>query len=149
MTRDVARRLLLGTAPAVLGVVVAGGTAPACYSAGAGTEPPPNNFYFPVGLAVSKGGNVLYAVNSDFDLQWNGGTLQSYDLFGIRRDAAKLIAANSGNPPPDPTQFNHEIKFLVPWQPGCLTMPRVSAPNGSRVPVGEACSPPVDSTRYV
>jgi len=41
----------------------------ACYQSGDGVAPPPNSFYFPVGLAVSRGGNVLYAANSDFDLQ--------------------------------------------------------------------------------
>ena len=73
-------------------------------TAGGGTAPPTNSFYFPTGLAVSKGGNVLYAINSDFDLQWNGGTLQSYDLFQIRQDTAALIQANlsgSNTPPPN------------------------------------------------
>jgi len=67
---------------------------PACYSGAGGSDPPTNTFYFPVGLAVSNGGNVLYVVNSDFDLQWNGGTLQSYDLFRLRHDVAELIGAN-------------------------------------------------------
>ena len=92
MTRDVARRLvflLLRASSATAAIVVAGGAVPACYSGGGGgSDPPTNTFYFPVGLAVSSGGNALYAVNSDFDLQWNGGTLQSYDLFKIRQDAA-------------------------------------------------------------
>ena len=70
----------------------------ACYSTGDGTPPPPNTFYFPVGLAVSKGGNVLYVVNSDFDLQWNGGTIQSYDLNAIRRDAAISAAGYALSP---------------------------------------------------
>ena len=69
----------------------------ACYpAAGEGVDPPAFTFYFPVGLAVSKGGNVLYAVNSDFDLQWNGGTIQSLDArlqivdsFFKRADAAR------------------------------------------------------------
>ena len=64
-----------------------------CYSTGDGTAPPASTFYFPVGLAVSPGGNVLYAVNSDFDLQWNGGTLQSYDLNQIRLDTVAMIAS--------------------------------------------------------
>src|ERR1700733_1609281 len=62
-----------------------------CYSTGDGTAPPPNQIYFPVGLAVSRGGNVLYVANSDFDLQWNGGTMQSYDLHIIRKHAVWTI----------------------------------------------------------
>ena len=95
MTRDVARRLvllLLRASSASAVIAVAGGTVASCYSGGGGgTDPPTYTFYFPVGLAVSSGGNALYAVNSDFDLQWNGGTLQSYDLFLIRRDTAALV----------------------------------------------------------
>src|SRR4051794_22088044 len=68
-----------------------------CYSTGDGTPPPKSTFYFPVGLAVSAGGKVLYAVNADFDLQWNGGTLQSYDLNQIRQDT--LIAIANPNDP--------------------------------------------------
>lgn len=62
-----------------------------CYSTGNGTPPPANTFYYPVGLAVSEGGNVLYAVNSDFDLQYSGGTIQSYDLTAIRGDVVRLM----------------------------------------------------------
>ena len=148
MTRDVARRLVLSAAPMLFaaGATVAGGFTPACYSAGAGTAPPPNAFYFPVGLAVSSGGNALYVVNSDFDLQWNGGTLQSYDLFRVRRDAALLIKENFAAQQ-DPAAVA-QIPFLVPWQPNCLGAPLISQGNGSRLPLGEACSPPTDSTKY-
>ena len=79
MTREVARRLnflLLRASSATAVVVVAGMVVGACYSGGGGgTDPPTTSFYFPVGLAVSSGGNALYVVNSDFELQWNGGTL--------------------------------------------------------------------------
>jgi hypothetical protein len=72
--------------------------AAACYSTGDGTPPPPATFYFPVGMVVSRGGNVLYVVNSDFDLQWNGGTVQSYDLNAIRQGAAISAAGYSLSP---------------------------------------------------
>src|SRR5271166_1879210 len=75
-------------AAVILAALAGGPVVASCYSTGNGTLPPPESFYFPVGMAVSKGGNVLYVVNSDFDLQWNGGTIQSYDLNGIRQDAA-------------------------------------------------------------
>jgi hypothetical protein len=93
--RATARRLVLQAAlvvPCAAGLCL---LSPACYPSGAeGTDPPTTTFYFPVGLAVSPGGNVLYVANSDFDLQWNGGTIQSYDLFRLRHDAAELIGAN-------------------------------------------------------
>ncbi len=81
--RRLALAYLLVPLAAAPGVVAA-----ACYSTGNGTPPPPATFYFPVGMTVSRGGNVLYVVNSDFDLQWNGGTIQSYDLNAIRTDSA-------------------------------------------------------------
>ncbi|HMI86714.1 MAG TPA: hypothetical protein VK550_21625 [Polyangiaceae bacterium] len=55
-----------------------------CYSTGEGPEPSPNALYFPVGLLPSPGGNALYVVNSDFDLQFNGGTVEAYNLQEIR-----------------------------------------------------------------
>src|SRR5690242_5729950 len=103
----------------LLGAALVGALMPACYSAGSGGGPPPDGFYFPVGLAVARDGDlhdatapmVLYVVNSDFDLQFNGGTLQSYDLRRLRRDAAQLVTTNlvtqdpslvlgGDNPPP-------------------------------------------------
>jgi DNA-binding beta-propeller fold protein YncE len=106
----------------VLGAAVAAAATPSCFAAGAGTAPPPDAFYFPVGLAVSPDGNVLYAVNSDFDLQYNGGTLQSYDLQALRKAASTLIACQ-------PT--------------GCPNPP----PGG--MPLGEACAPPTESKLYL
>lgn len=149
----------------LFGLAVAVCLVPACYSGGGGTAPPPNTFYYPTGLAVSQGGNALYAVNSDFDLQWNGGTLQVYDLFLLRRDADLLINANLSVPgAPSPTACSGNsaatadcIPFLSPWempgQPGsCVDTtptPSVTEANGTRVPLGEDCAPAVDSTRYI
>jgi hypothetical protein len=90
------RRLALGLLIAPLAIIPA--ILAACYSTGDGSPPPPAAFYFPVGMTVSRGGNVLYVVNSDFDLQWNGGTIQSYDLHAIRRDAAISAAGYSLSP---------------------------------------------------
>jgi hypothetical protein len=131
--------LLLRAGQLLLSAAVVGAAVPSCYSAGAGTAPPPNSFYFPVGLAVSKGAKVLYAVNSDFDLQWNGGTLQTYDLSKLRRHAAKLIRANLGTPlPADP---GDPLPFAAP-APGCP-----GQPIGGK-PLGQVCAPPVDSKNY-
>jgi hypothetical protein len=140
-------RLPLRAGRALLCAAVASIAAPACYTAGGGTAPPTSSFYFPTGLAVSAGGNVLYAINSDFDLQWSGGTIQSYDLFKIRRDTAALIDTNlhgGDSAPPD-------IPFVYAWQPGCPNNPPVGKPDGSgaRIPLGQACAPPVDSSQYV
>src|SRR5437016_757994 len=115
-----------------------------CYSTGDGTAPPSTTFYFPVGLVTSPGGSVLYAVNSDFDLQWNGGTLQSYDLTLIR--AHTLLAIK------DPSDPN-----LPPGRPGALPLGSCPATvpiykedgSGTRQALGETCAPPVDSTFYV
>jgi hypothetical protein len=107
-----------------------------CYSTGDGTAPPTKDFYYPVGLQVSPGGTVLYAVNSDFDLQYNGGTLQSYDLSLIRRDTLRLIA--------DPRAPG--IPILDREQLADNPCPARSPSLG---PLGETCAPPVRSSDYV
>jgi hypothetical protein len=112
----------------------------ACYDTGDGTAPPTDAFYFPVGLQVSHGGNVLYAINSDFDLQFNGGTLQSYDLHLIRQHALKAIAD-----PADPALplLRPGVKDACPSNP---PIDKVGAPG--RQTLGETCAPPVSSQFY-
>jgi hypothetical protein len=71
-----------------------------CFSPGQGVEPPLSRLYFPVGLALNRAPRTdcngvevsvqrpatrLYVANSDFDLQFNGGALQAYDLERLRR----------------------------------------------------------------
>jgi hypothetical protein len=57
-----------------------------CFGPGEGVEVPQDQIYFPVGLALSKdagadpGPDYLFVVSSDFDLQYNAGSIQSYDL---------------------------------------------------------------------
>ncbi len=114
--------------------------ASACYDTGDGSAPPLDSFYFPVGLRVSHGGSVLYAVNSNFDLQYNGGTLQSYDLRLLRQHAVLAIAN-----PADP-----QLPLLRPGVPNaCPSDPPVSrvGENG-RQPLGETCATPVDARFY-
>lgn len=98
----------------------------ACYDGGNGTPPPTNRLNFPVGLAVSKNGGVLYVANSDFDLQFSGGTIQAYNLDRIRRDTVAAIA-NSGN---------------------CQTQTGTND-AGTPTPFGQACAPPVDASIYL
>jgi hypothetical protein len=127
-----------------------------CYSTGDGTLPPPESFYFPVGLAVSNGGNVLYVANSDFDLQYNGGTIQSYDLNQIRYDAA--ILALYGPAPMTGSSGAQAVQAIAQnyvHQPGpapgqCPSNPPVVWNDGSgRIPLGQTCAPPVNSYVYV
>jgi len=115
-----------------------------CYpTAGQGQAPPLDNLYFPVGLAVSKGGNVLYVANSDFDLQWNGGTLQSYDLHLIRRDAVDMIA--------DPSRPREQLAAPPPPPGSCPSNPPASRTDGSGLgqPTGWTCAPPTKASYYV
>ncbi|HEX2873736.1 MAG TPA: hypothetical protein VHP33_20915 [Polyangiaceae bacterium] len=51
-----------------------------CFGPGEGVEVPVNEIYFPVGMAVDKDAEHLFVVSSDFDLQYNGGSIQSFDL---------------------------------------------------------------------
>ena len=160
MARAAARRIsvALRAVCALTAIAAVGGLAslaPGCYQGGGGTAPPTNSFYFPVGLAVSAGGHVLYAANSDFDLQWNGGTLQSYDLASVRRDTVALIQANFASstgdgaiPPGNLWGTSSQPNTQITWLPNCLNDAAVLY-QGNRIPLGEACAPPVDSTRYI
>lgn len=66
-------RLLLATAIATSG----------CYSAGEGRTPPDDRIYFPVGLALVNESKHLLVANSDFDLQYNAGTLNVLDVTAL------------------------------------------------------------------
>lgn len=66
-----------------LSIVVVASCLAGCYSSGNGPDPSVA-LYFPVGLAVSPGGHALYVANSDFDLQFNAGTVEAYHLDDIR-----------------------------------------------------------------
>ncbi|WP_438036396.1 hypothetical protein [Sorangium sp. So ce204] len=81
----------VGLAASIVGV---GGLGVAgCFVEGEGLPPPVEGLYYPTGLAVSPGGRVLYVANSDFDLQFNGGTVQALDLQRLRRRALTLQSA--------------------------------------------------------
>ncbi len=57
-----------------------------CLSAGEGVDLPLDRIYYPVGMAADKdkGAEYLFVVNSDFDLQYNGGSVQALSLDRIR-----------------------------------------------------------------
>lgn len=82
-------RAFLTAVSLVLGV----GMAPAaCFTSSDGLEPP-NTIYYPTGLVVSPGLTTLYVTNSDFDLQYNGGTVQAVDLTALRGALGSLADA--------------------------------------------------------
>ena len=55
-----------------------------CFGPGEGVEVPVDQIYFPVGLVTDADADHLFVVSSDFDLQYNGGAIQSYDLDKLR-----------------------------------------------------------------
>src|SRR5215217_5704545 len=76
-----------------------------CFGPGEGVEVPKDEIYFPVGLALSRDGNAdeapdyLFVVSSDFDLQYNGGAVQSYDLNALSEElpARCVVDADCAN----------------------------------------------------
>jgi hypothetical protein len=74
---------------AALGLVLT-----ACYSSGEGISPPLDRIYFPVGLTTDCDARAgadatcqakrLYVASSDFDLQFNAGSIQVIDLDRVR-----------------------------------------------------------------
>jgi DNA-binding beta-propeller fold protein YncE len=59
-------------------------TATACFKPDDGREPPLDRIYYPTALALSPDGNRLYVANSDWDLQFNAGSVQVYDAERLR-----------------------------------------------------------------
>jgi len=147
---ELAARRRLALAYLALPLALAPMVAPACYSTGDGTGPPPALFYFPVGMTVSGGGNVLYVVNSDFDLQWNGGTIQSYDLHQIRNDSAISAAGytlNAQLPLADGgAEFLDAAAKLPPGTNLCIAGVTIFLPDSG---LFSACSPVTNSAIYV
>lgn len=84
-----ARPIRMLRAPLVGLLTIAAGS---CYYSDAGLPPPTEGFYFPTGIVVSPGRTTLYVANSDFDLQYNGGTVQALDLTGMRSVLGKMLA---------------------------------------------------------
>ena len=74
----------------------------ACYSSGEGISPPLDRVYFPVGLTTDCDRRYepgctpkyLYVISSDFDLQYNAGSVQ-----GIRLDGVRFVVNALGDAP--------------------------------------------------
>jgi hypothetical protein len=91
-----------------LGVLVTAAAA-GCFIGDTGTAPYPDQFYYPTAIVVSPSPcpagaasctastqvppTTLYVANSDFDLQYNSGTLQAVDLGTIRSTLVEPLAA--------------------------------------------------------
>lgn len=59
-----------------------------CYSSGGrGKAPVDDEMYYPVAVSVTPSGKYLLVANSDFDLAYNSGTVQAYDLEAIAEKA--------------------------------------------------------------
>jgi hypothetical protein len=65
-----------------------------CFPPGEGLSPPSNRIYYPVGLALDDSAEHLFIANSDFDLQFNAGTLQSFDLNALRSRLPRACEAD-------------------------------------------------------
>jgi hypothetical protein len=149
--RGVRRFPLSGAAAALAMVTTLVATANGCYSTGDGTAPPLDSIYFPVGLAVSPGGHVLYVANSDFDLQYNGGTLQSYDLTTLRQHTVATIL-DPNNALIRPNLVYGPVNLDDGGDGGvnnCQTNVPIIRSDGQRQVLGETCAPPVQSSAYV
>lgn len=78
-----------------------------CFAGSDKLVPPNEDLYFPTAVAVSPGRTTLYVANSDFDLQYSGGTIQALNLVpvgdqpGIRDIAASLAAKIADGASPD------------------------------------------------
>jgi hypothetical protein len=78
-------------------LVAAAAAASSCFTTSVGKAPDPLQIYFPTGVLMSAGRTALYVVNSDFDLQYAGGTLQAYDARALRariRPIAEQLGAS-------------------------------------------------------
>ena len=66
-----------------------------CFPSGEGVDPPAErSVYFPVGLALDPDARHLFIANSDFDLQYNAGTVESWDLEALRNLLPTACATN-------------------------------------------------------
>src|SRR5687767_15552893 len=79
-----------------------------CFAPGEGVEPPLDRLYFPVNLTTDQSGQHLFIANSNFDLQFNGGTVQSFDLVRLRELVPLACASDSDCAPRADTRCDLE-----------------------------------------
>jgi hypothetical protein len=114
-----------------------------CFTSSEGREPNPNRFHYPTGLVASPGGTVLYVANSDFDLEFAGGTVQALDLGQLRglMQALATSLADTSTSAASACAANGLGGNGDPWlNPGpCAPVTICFAGN----PTGEPCVAPV------
>ena len=72
---------------------------PACFTSADGRKPDGEHFVYPTGVLLSPGGTALYVANSDFDLQFSGGSVQAIDVISMRQAVSAIpvaLAAGEG-----------------------------------------------------
>ncbi len=79
-----------GRALSLAAGTLAASTVAGCFALGVGIEPPVDELYYPTALLTSPGKHALYIVNSDFDIQFTGGTVQAVDLDSVRKCVGQL-----------------------------------------------------------
>jgi hypothetical protein len=109
----------------------------ACFPPGEGEPAPLDSVYFPVGLAIDASAKHLFIANSDFDLQFNSGTVLSWNLPALRERLPRTCATSADCAwPPDsenqPQECDLELVGALkpngePYAPGgwCVDVRRV------------------------
>jgi hypothetical protein len=119
-----------------------------CFFTDEGLAPPISEFYYPTGIAISPGRNALYVINSDFDLQFNAGTVQVVDLQMVRGIVKQIRdSLNAGLAPSDFCQnvVLPQCSTLLPFAP-CYG--NLSANLNTYLSPG-ACTPVAYSTPFI
>jgi hypothetical protein len=87
-----------------------------CFPPGEGVEVPVADVYFPVGLAMDADASHLFVVNSDFDLQYNAGSLHTWDLGALRailaEDGYGATCRNGERSPEDKLLYPGKCEYL-------------------------------------
>ncbi len=96
-----------------------------CVSPGEGPTPPGGDLYYPVAAAISPAGHTMYVANSDFDLQYNAGTVVALDLDRIRKIVQGMW--DPANPDPCTGIGDNPQKLLYPGR--CAAIDLASAPD--------------------
>lgn len=86
------RRALRAAGPITALAALSSLSSAGCYFSDEGLSPPQKSFYYPTGLAVSPGRGALYVASSDFDLQYNGGTINVLDLHATRATLETMLS---------------------------------------------------------
>jgi hypothetical protein len=81
-----------------------------CFGPSDGVAVPVDDIYFPVGLALDRDNRHLFVVSSDFDLQYNGGAIQSYDTERIAEELPRPCEEPGGLCAPEDASFEGPCK---------------------------------------